>query len=211
MKVILSVATLAALMGSVGAFAQVPPPPPPPGAEVMRMEGPQMERREMRRIIIRGDEQGPHSAMALRGMRPHGLMGAYGLDPRMIERMADALELSPQQRGKVTELVATARPEMRKTMRDMAAESRRLNNLNAGDAKYVADSTAIARKMGELTTSLVQQGADLRSKVWQVLTPEQRKKAETLRERMRERGKDRMRHGGGKPHALILEESDEIG
>ena len=67
----------------------------------------------------------------------------------------------------------------------------------------------------ETATALVAAANKTRSlmlvQMVKVLTPEQRKKAETLRERMRERGKDRMRHGGGKPHALILEESDEIG
>lgn len=210
MKTLISIASLASILGSASAFAQMPPPPP--GSEMMRMDGPRVERREMRRIIIRGDERGPrggmdHHGAGLRG----GLMGVYGIDLRMIERMGDALELSPQQRGKITELVATARPEMRKAMRDIAAESRRLRNLSAGEAKYAAESATIARKMGELTTGLVQQGADLRAKVWQVLTPDQRKKADTMREQMRERMQERMRDRSGKPRALMLEELDEVG
>ncbi|MFZ9873656.1 MAG: hypothetical protein ACO3FH_11975, partial [Steroidobacteraceae bacterium] len=70
---------------------------------------------------------------------------------------------------------------------------------------------AIARKMGELTTNLIQQGASLRGKVWQVLTPEQRKRADTMRDRMRERMKDRIEMRRGKPRALVLEEAEDIG
>jgi Spy/CpxP family protein refolding chaperone len=213
MKMALSIAALGIVMTSMSVQAQMPPPPPDaPGA---RVEGPGVESREVRRIIIRGDQVPGHQG----GPRPMlrmqrsgaDLMGAYGLDPRMLMRMADALELTPQQRGKVTELVETARPVMAKTSRDIRAESQRLRNLDAGDAKYASESTAIARKMGELTTSLVQQGAELRGKVWQVLTPDQRKRAESMRDRMRERVKDRIEMHRGKPRALIMEESDEIG
>ena len=139
------------------------------------------------------------------------MLGAYGLDPRMILRMADALELTPQQRGKVVELVETVRPEMTKITREIRAESRRLRELDAGDSKYASESAAIARKMGELTTNLIQQGAGLRGKVWQVLTPEQRKRADTMRDRMRERMKDRIEMRRGKPRALVLEEAEDIG
>ncbi|MEY2626092.1 MAG: motif family protein [Pseudomonadota bacterium] len=213
MKMALSIAALGVLLTSVSVQAQMPPPPPDaPGA---RAEGPGVEGREIRRIIIRGDhvpgQQGGPRPM-LRMQRGGGdLMGAYGLDPRMLMRMADVLELTPQQRGKVTELVETARPVMAKTSRDIRAESQRLRNLDAGDAKYASESASIARKMGELTTSLVQQGAELRGKVWQVLTPDQRKRAENMRDRMRERVKDRIEMHRGKPRALLMEEADEIG
>jgi len=208
MKMALSIAALGAALVSMGVQAQMPPPPP--GAPDARMEGPGVERREMRRIIVRGDQDGPRPMIRMERSGAD-FIGAYGLDPRMILRMADALELTPQQRGKMTELVETVRPGMNKLARDIRAESQRLRNLDAGDTKYASESAAIARKMGELTTSLVQQGADLRGKMWQVLTPEQRKRAETMRERVRERMKDRIEIHRGKPRALVLEEINEIG
>ncbi|MFZ9873541.1 MAG: hypothetical protein ACO3FH_11400, partial [Steroidobacteraceae bacterium] len=158
MKWMLSVIAAGVLLGSTGAYAQMPPPPPEaPGA---RVDGSQVEqRREMRRVIIRDAQDGPRSLNLSRGGWSGGLLGAYGVDPRMILRMADALELTPQQRGKVVELVETARPEMTKITREIRAESRRLRELDAGDTKYASESTAIARKMGELTTNLIQQGA----------------------------------------------------
>lgn len=194
MKLALPILALGAVLSSMSAYAQIPPPPP--GAAGVRMEGADVERREMRRIIIRGEEGGPSSMHRMR--QPGGdLLGAYGVDPRMIMRVADALELTPQQRGKMTELVAAASPEMRKTARSIREESRRLANLDAGDAKFASGSAAMARKMGELTTSLVQQGAELRAEAWQVLTPDQRKRATEMRERMRDRMKDRMPRRGG--------------
>jgi Spy/CpxP family protein refolding chaperone len=210
MKRTLFVAAVGALLGSIGAYAQMPPPPPQaPGAQV---DGSRIEqRREMRRVIIRDAQDGPRSLNLSRGGAGIDLLGAYGLDPRMILRMADALDLTPQQRGKVVELVETVRPEMTKITREIRAESRRLRELDAGDAKYASESTAIARKMGELTTNLIQQGAGLRGKVWQVLTPEQRKKADMMRDRMRERMKDRIEIHRGKPRALVFDEAEDIG
>ncbi len=206
MKTALSIAALGAVLMSVSVHAQVPPLPDAPGA---RAEGQGSERREIRRIIIRGDQDGPRPMIR---MVPAGsdLIGAYDLEPRTLLRMADALELTPQQRGKMTELVETVRPGMNKAARDIRAESQRLRALDAGDAKYASESAAIARKMGELTTSLVQQGADLRSKMWQVLTPDQRKRAESMRERVRERVNDRIEMHRSKPRVLMMQEVDEI-
>lgn len=207
---------IACTFGSVVALSQMPPPPAP-GAPP-RMEGPaadgqRMERREMRRIIVRGED----SPLRMRHMGVPGgsMLGeALGLDPRPLERMADTLELTPQQRGKLTEIIATARPEMRKLSQSIGAESRRLRSLNPADAKYAAESADIARKLGEMTTRLVQQNADLRAKAWQVLTPEQRGKASAMRDRARDRVKIRMldmRPGGeGKgPESFILEDGME--
>jgi len=194
-----SVLAALALVGSAVAFAQMPPPPPPapgrggPGMGGPGMEGPGMERREMRRIIIRGDE-GPGGMRPMRGGHG-GIIEALGLDPRPVERMVKSLDLTPQQLGKITEIMATVRPEMRKVAREMGAESRRLRELNPSDAKYASDSAAAAKKIGEMSTRLAQQSADLRSKVWQVLTPEQRGKADNMRERMQQRMQQRMQKG----------------
>ena len=105
MKWMLSVIAAGVLLASMGAYAQMPPPPPPEAPGV-RVDGSQVEqRREMRRVIIRDAQDGPRSLNLSRGGWSGDLLGAYGLDPRMILRMADALELTPQQRGKVVELV----------------------------------------------------------------------------------------------------------
>jgi len=219
MKYVSVVAALA-LVGSAVAFAQMPPPPPVPGMGGPGMGGPGMdgpgpERREMRRIIIRGDE-GSGGMLHLRD--GHGVMGrggiieALGLDPRPVERMVKTLDLTPQQLGKITEIMATVRPEMRNLARDIGAEARRLRELTPSDAKYANDSAAAAKKIGEMSARLAQQSADLRSKVWQVLTPEQRGKADKMRDRMQQR----MQHmkergkgpgpGGDRPRVIFLQE-----
>jgi Spy/CpxP family protein refolding chaperone len=161
------------------------------------MESPQGERREMRRIIIRGDEVGPRG-MGVGGGMGMGAMGAIGaigsfLDTRSVESMTRGLDLTPQQLGKMTEYVATARPEMRKLAEEMSAESRRLRELSPSDAKYATTSAEIAKRVGDLTGRLVEQNSALRAKVWGLLTPEQRIKAEIRAKEMRERAQERVR------------------
>jgi Spy/CpxP family protein refolding chaperone len=200
MKKLILLATAAAMTGSAMLVAQMPPAPPapsvPPGATVV-MESPQGERREMRRIIIRGDEVGPRG-MGVGGGMGMGAMGAIGaigsfLDTRSVESMTRGLDLTPQQLGKMTEYVATARPEMRKLAEEMSAESRRLRELSPSDAKYATTSAEIAKRVGDLTGRLVEQNSALRAKVWGLLTPEQRIKAEIRAKEMRERAQERVR------------------
>jgi Spy/CpxP family protein refolding chaperone len=200
MKKLILLATAAAMTGSAMLVAQMPPAPPAPpvpsGATVV-MESPQGERREMRRIIIRGDEVGPRG-MGVGGGMGMGAMGAIGaigsfLDTRSVESMTRGLDLTPQQLGKMTEYVATARPEMRKLAEEMSAESRRLRELSPSDAKYATTSAEIAKRVGDLTGRLVEQNSALRAKVWGLLTPEQRIKAEIRAKEMRERAQERVR------------------
>jgi Spy/CpxP family protein refolding chaperone len=200
MKKLILLATAAAMTGSAMLVAQMPPAPPappvPPGATVV-MESPQGERREMRRIIIRGDEVGPRG-MGVGGGMGMGAMGAIGaigsfLDTRSVESMTRGLDLTPQQLGKMTEYVATARPEMRKLAEEMSAESRRLRELSPSDAKYATTSAEIAKRVGDLTGRLAEQNSALRAKVWGLLTPEQRIKAEIRAKEMRERAQERVR------------------
>ena len=48
-----------------------------------------------------------------------------------------------------------------------------------------------AKRMGDLSAQLVRQGGEMRAKVWQVLTPEQRNTLEARRAERRERMEER--------------------
>ena len=225
MKMIPWVAGAITLIGSVVAVAQMPPPPPPPPGAGPGMSGPQLEeRREIRRIIIRDDEGGPGGVRMFGNPVGVGGMGFF-MDSRSVEMMTRGLDLTPQQQGKMTEYVATVRPEMRKLTQEMAAESRRLQELSPGDAKYAATSAEVAKKVGELTGRMIEQNAALRAKVWGLLTPEQRAKADArakeMRERMRDRMKERLKDrakdhphrgdGEERPRMFLLEREDFVG
>jgi Spy/CpxP family protein refolding chaperone len=114
-------------------------------------------------------------------------MELAGTDPRMLQRLADDLQLTPQQRGKITEHVATHGPEMRRLAAEMAKQSRALRELNPADGKFTAAVNEASKRMGDLSTQMVRQGGELRAKVWQVLTPEQRAKADSRQQQMKQR------------------------
>lgn len=161
--------------GTDSAVGSPPPPPLPP------------------RVIIRRAGEGPAEMWS---------MGDFDGDdfanPRMLERMADELGLTPQQRGKLTEHMATHRPEMRKLREDMQKARQALREVNPTDAKYDATVAATAKQVGDLSAKMVKESAVLRAKVWGELTVEQRAKlaenagrreqrAQEMRKRMSER------------------------
>lgn len=141
----------------------------------------------------------PHEAM----MRaPMGAPGVGLPNPRMLMRIADELGLTEAQRTKIKTAFDAARPEMQKLREQLRDASKGLRELNASDAQYLTKAGEASKRIGDLTARMVLQGAQLRSAVWQALTPEQRTKLEErmakMRERMRERTEDR--HGGWGHH-----------
>ena len=99
----------------------------------------------------------------------------------------EELDLTPQQRGKITEHRATYQPELRKLRQELQQARRALRDTNPGDAKYKATVTETAKRVSELSAKMVTQSAELRSKVWSVLTPDQQKKMLERQQKMRER------------------------
>ena len=83
-----------------------------------------------------------------------------------------------------------------------------LRDLDPGSKDYQAAVERASRTAGELASRAVSDGAQLRAQVWAVLTPDQRVKANEMREKMRERMVQRMQERGkggryrqGKPEA----------
>jgi Spy/CpxP family protein refolding chaperone len=209
-KVLLLMAALTA-SASLMADEAAPPPPPPPGAPVSVDGLPPPN--EIRRIVIRGVDQDPVQALRMhRGMHNEG--GARKAMQNW-DRMMDELDLTPQQRGKITEHRATYQPEMRKLRQELQQARRALRDTNPGDAKYSSKVAETTKRVGELSAKMVTQSAELRSKVWSVLTPEQQKKMLERQQMMRERmGKarevriERRVEGGERPAIWIERKRD---
>jgi len=190
----LSIVTLAALGGSV-LLAQPVPPTPPADAPNAQVGG--KEVREIRRYRIVRDGRERMGSMG--SMRGAGLMELAGADPRALQRLADELQLTPQQRGKITEHIATHAPEMRRLATEMSRQTRTLRELDPADGKFNAAVNEAAKRMGDLSAQLVKQGGEMRAKVWQVLTPEQRAKANERQQQMKQRRlemRERWERGG---------------
>ncbi len=182
-KVLLLIAALTASASLMADEVAPPPPLPPPGEPLSIDDLPPPN--EIRRIVIRGVDQDPVEALRMhRGMHERG--GARDM-ARNWERMMEELDLTPQQRGKITEHRATYQPELRKLRQELQQARRALRDINPGDAKYKATVTETAKRVSDLSAKMVTQSAELRSKVWSVLIPDQQKKMLERQQKMRER------------------------
>lgn len=182
-KVSLMIAALAA-SGSLMADEAAPPPPPPPPSAPLAIEG-LPPPKEIRRIVIRGVDQDPIEAFRMhRGMPAEG---SARTAMRNWDSLVNELDLTPQQRGKITEHRATYQPELRKLREELKQVRRALRETHPGDTKYSSKVAETAKRVGELSAKMVTQAAELRSKVWGVLTSEQQKKMLERQQTMRER------------------------
>lgn len=158
------------------------------------------------------DRSGPPRDGRHGGMHMDGgpLMGGMGMHPRMLDWMADELSLTAAQRQSIQGLFESARPAMQAHREQMRASTEALRNVEPGSRDYQAAVERASRTAGELASRAVSDGAQLRAQVWAVLTPEQRVKANQMRDQMRERMSKRMqergkggRSGQGRPAAPV--------
>jgi Spy/CpxP family protein refolding chaperone len=141
----------------------------------------------------------PPRGMGQSGMGPGGMglmdggAAMIGVpSPRMLDRMAAELALSADQQQKLKGVFESARPEMEQ-VRDRARENAdKLRSAQPGSANYDAVVSEVARNAGDLASRAVTNGAQLRTQVWAILTPEQRQKLETLQAQRRTAMKERM-------------------
>lgn len=113
--------------------------------------------------------------------------GPHRFDPEArIERMADQLDLTKEQRDKVRAIVDKSRPQTRE-LRDKLADNRKqLRTLvQQGNAKE-ADVRKLADAQGKLMADMIVQRTKVRNEIHAVLTPEQREK---LQQRFEQRGR----------------------
>jgi protein CpxP len=130
-------------------------------AEGRRMVGPDGRRREM--LIMRdGRMDGP---------------GRRGAERMM--RMSRELGLTPEQRTQVRALMEASRPKMEELRGQIRAQRLKLREADPEARGYDALAASTSKRIGELTVQREQQRAQLQRQVWQLLTPEQRAKAET--------------------------------
>lgn len=188
--------------GAAGATG-TPLPPPPPGARVERRivvidhdgeddAGPGMPMgRGMdmrgRDIFIMTDGDGPGGRM-MPGMGRDGpRMGGRGMRGAGMMRMARELGLTPEQRTRMRGIMEAARPKMEDLRGQIRVESRKVRDADPDAKGYDALVVASSKRIGELTAQMFQQRAQLRRQVWQLLTPEQRTKAEAMKAEAKKR------------------------
>ncbi len=95
------------------------------------------------------------------------------------------LGLTGAQRQSVRAIMAGVRPEFRKLHEQMRVNSTKLGELTPDDRNYPAVAADVARENGALFTQFTEQKAELRAKMYAVLTPAQKKLLAQRRAEMR--------------------------
>ena len=124
-------------------------------------------------------------------MKRHGRgHGGFGM------RHAEALNLTDAQKQQMQE-IRRAEGEAMRTLHDSLAEKRRaLEAALAAEQVNRATVDSLVQEIGAAQTELLRRQTELRLKMHEVLTPEQREQMRTQREQMRQRRdgmRDRMR------------------
>ena len=113
--------------------------------------------------------------------------GHPGMGPEArIDRMAEALDLTKEQRAKVRAIVDKARPQTRELRDQLSDKRKELHALMQQEAPKDRDIRKIADDQGKLIADLIVQRTKVKSEIRAVLTPEQREK---LQQRFEHRGR----------------------
>ncbi len=111
-----------------------------------------------------------------------------GDGPAHIERLADQLEVSAEQRTALREVVDTSRPQSRELMDRARANRRAFQALDPLAEDYSSRVEALAVEHGEISAQMLRLRAGQRAEIQAILTEEQRQQAARLREGQRPRG-----------------------
>ncbi|MFM7627569.1 MAG: Spy/CpxP family protein refolding chaperone [Gammaproteobacteria bacterium] len=147
-----------------------------------------------RRDVIIMRDIGPEGlrmpGMGMDGPRPpgrgmHGPGGYRG--PERLKRMTRELGLTPEQRTKARGLMEASRPKMEELRGQILAQRVKMRETDPDAKGYDALVASTAKRIGELTAQREQQRAQLQRQMWQLLTPEQRAKAEAKKAEAKKR------------------------
>lgn len=163
-------------------------------AEGRGMAGPDGRRRE---VFIMRDGPGADGRPGARMMPGMGMEGPRmrggrvdGPGRRGVEwmmRMSRELDFTPEQRTKMRGLMEASRPKMDELRGQLRAQRLKLREADPNAKGYDALVASTSKRIGELSAQREQQRAQLRRQVWQLLTPEQRAKADTKKAEAKKR------------------------
>ena len=116
-----------------------------------------------------------------------GLPGMGGKNHRfarhMMARLAERLGLTDAQKAEIRSIITAERPTLEPLARQMAKSRQELRTATANGHFDEAQVRALAAQQAQTFTDLIVEKERVKSKVYGVLTPEQRAKAEQMRGR----------------------------
>lgn len=127
------------------------------------------------------------------GHGPDGMMGG-----RMLDRMAEKLDLTADQQTQAEEIMIGGFKEMRANKRAMKDLRTELRQLDPAAADYKQKSEQLAADIAAATEKMVLMRSEQRQAFNEILTDEQRTELAQLKDDWKERGGHRGGHGEGK-------------
>lgn len=127
------------------------------------------------------------------GHGPEGMMGG-----RMLDRMAEKLDLTAEQQSQAEEIMIGSFKEMRENKRAMKDLRTELHKLDPTAADYKQKSEQLAAEIAAATEKMVLMRSEQRQAFNEILTDEQRTEFAQLKDQWQERGHHYGGHGEGK-------------
>lgn len=129
------------------------------------------------------------------GHRGFGKRGGHGSHGRMLRH----LDLTEAQKAQVKQIMANSRITVEPLREQLRENRRQLSQLSADGSFDAAGVQAIAARQGNLTAQLIVEKERVKAQIFQILTPEQRRKAAEMRERMKQRFENKMENRRSQP------------
>ena len=104
-----------------------------------------------------------------------------------LNRAAIVLDLTDEQKTKVKAILEAEKPTVQPLVQQLAANRKELQQVTDNGQFNEAQVQAIATKQGQTLSQLIVEKERVQSQIYAVLTPEQRAKAEKMREQFMDR------------------------
>jgi Spy/CpxP family protein refolding chaperone len=116
--------------------------------------------------------------------------GRHPFARRIMARVAERLGLTDAQKTEIKSILVAERPVAEPLFRQLVATRKQLRNMTGGGSFDEAQVRSLASQQAQTITELIVTKERVKSKVYQVLTPEQRATAEKMRARFESRMRD---------------------
>lgn len=110
---------------------------------------------------------------------------------RALNRAAVMLDLTDAQKTQVKAILEAEKPVVQPLVMQLAANRKEMQEITSSGNFNESQVQAIANKQGQLMSQLIVEKERVQSQVYAVLTPEQRAKAEKMRNQFMERFQER--------------------
>ena len=113
--------------------------------------------------------------------------GRHPFARRIMARIAERLGLTDAQKTEIKSIISAERPRVEPLVRQLSATRKQLRNVSKNGNFDEAQVRSLASQQAQTITELIVAKERVKSKVYNVLTPEQRVKAEQMRARFESR------------------------